>query len=379
MVLPNAKLFALMCGLIQILLRLFLRRRQDSEVYGLQVQKLLQRRGLHAYHCNTSCNELSPLIHAYVEHVSMKASMVRREISEWLPLSFFHNIVELLRNQLQQGNIPISLASIKGRVLSVEKQVAMALFRLATGASMTAISELFGVGKSTIVESFHRFVKAMLGHRRQHISWPRGSSEMEKIKAGFSSIQGLPNVCGAMDATHIVMERPHGELGLDWLLKNSAFYSCAERGLILNGPECGQGSFSIRDFIVADGGYPLLPWLMRPYTTPTIGSEKLFNYKISATRIVVERAFGLLKTRWRYLLGKVMKPCPQSVAQTIVVCCMLQNMCLENGDGIEDVAAESCDVHAGVVDVLGTDVETTNSSPIDILCSRCFGNKGHSI
>ncbi|MCO5568242.1 hypothetical protein L7F22_021938 [Adiantum nelumboides] len=110
-----------------------------------------------------------------------------------------------------------------------------------------------------------------------------------------------------MDAMHIIMEKPLGELGLDWydqnkdysmlvqavvyrnmhfldvfvgfpgsvndtrLLKNSAFYSCVEHGLILNGAEYVNGPFFVREFIVANCGYPLLPWMMRPYSTPTMG------------------------------------------------------------------------------------------------------------
>lgn len=134
-----------------------------------------------------------------------------------------------------------------------------------------------------------------------------------------------------------------GSVNDNRLLKNSAFYYCAERGLILDGPDYVNGSFSIREFIVADGGYPLLPWLMRPYKTPTTSTEKLLNYKLSSTRIVVERSFGLLKMRWRYLHGKVMNPYPRKLARAIVACCMLQNMCIESGvtmEGIEDTTMD---------------------------------------
>ncbi|MCO5609758.1 hypothetical protein L7F22_063990 [Adiantum nelumboides] len=201
----------------------------------------------------------------------------------------------------------------------------MGLFRLSTGTTMVAMSELFGVGKSTVVESIDRFVTALLVHRRKYIAWPTNSSEIEKIKAGFFANQGVPNVCGAMNATHIQMEKP------------KALYSCVEHGLILNGPKYVHGSFSMREIIVTDGGYPLLPWLMRPYTAPITATEKLFNYKISSTRIVVERAFGLLKMRWRYLHGKVMNPYAEKLTRAIVACCMLQNMCLESGVAVEEV------------------------------------------
>ncbi|MCO5559234.1 hypothetical protein L7F22_012829 [Adiantum nelumboides] len=148
------------------------------------------------------------------------------------------------------------------------------------------------------------------------------------------------------------------------LLKNSALYSSVECGLILNGAEYGQGSFSIREFIVADGGYPLLPWLMIPYTTPTIATEKLFNYKLSSIKIVVERAFGILKMRWRYLLGNVMKPCPQNLSRAIVVCCMLQNMCLENGAAMGD-DMDSCEAHVSGGDAPQTHVGKRSSSLTD--------------
>ncbi|MCO5591448.1 hypothetical protein L7F22_045431 [Adiantum nelumboides] len=82
-----------------------------------------------------------------------------------------------------------------------------------------AISELFGVGKSTVVETINAFINALLVHQRKFIAWPTSLFEKNKVKATFFARQGLPNVCGAMD----VMERLQGELGLDWYDRNKNY------------------------------------------------------------------------------------------------------------------------------------------------------------
>ena len=57
----------------------------------------------------------------------------------------------------------------------------------------------------------------------------------------------------------------------------------------------------IRPIILGDGAYPLLPWFVTPYpfglalTRP----QRKFNKKLSEGRVHVERAFGILKARWR--------------------------------------------------------------------------------
>ncbi|GLJ08613.1 hypothetical protein SUGI_0092320 [Cryptomeria japonica] len=79
------------------------------------------------------------------------------------------------------------------------------------------------------------------------------------------------------------------------LLRNSAFYRLCEGGERLNGMSVSIGSSSIREYIVGDGGYPLLPWLITPFSGAATDDKKSFNFKLSSTRIVVERAFGKLK------------------------------------------------------------------------------------
>lgn len=65
--------------------------------------------------------------------------------------------------------------------------------------------------------------------------------------------------------------------------------------------------FPTPDFhIIGDSAYPSLSWLLSPYKKPGGGrdntdAEKLYNFKHSSTRTVIENAFGLLKGRWARL------------------------------------------------------------------------------
>lgn len=60
--------------------------------------------------------------------------------------------------------------------------------------------------------------------------------------------------------------------------------------------------------------------------------ERKYNYFHSRTRIIVERAFGGLKSRWRILKRVLNMKCPESVGRTIVACLVLHNLTVELGD-----------------------------------------------
>lgn len=56
-----------------------------------------------------------------------------------------------------------------------------------------------------------------------------------------------------------------------------------------------------------------------------------FNTVLSKISVIVERALGVLKGRWR-CLRKELEIVTENVPGTTSVCCILHNICIENGE-----------------------------------------------
>ena len=77
-------------------------------------------------------------------------------------------------------------------------------------------------------------------------------------------------------------------------------------------------------------------WLMKPFSNRGRLSpqKRRFNEKLSAMRSVIERAFGLLKGRWRLLLKKI-EQSHTSVPRSMTAF-VLHNFCVMQGDSFDD-------------------------------------------
>ncbi|MCO5612140.1 hypothetical protein L7F22_066402 [Adiantum nelumboides] len=117
------------------------------------------------------------------------------------------------------------------RSFPVHRKVAIALMRLASGASLCVVSKQFGCGISIVSAIVDLFVDALLDHMQEFLKWLSTPMEMHAVKAGIEVAQGLPNCCGAIDCTHIQMGAPPHELTTNWYDRKGN-YSMTLQGVV---------------------------------------------------------------------------------------------------------------------------------------------------
>ena len=102
------------------------------------------------------------------------------------------------------------------------------------------------------------------------------------------------------------------------------------------GPIHRIGPHEIQPYLVGDSAYPLSRWLQKPYPEGTRDPNEIrFNQQLSAARVKVECAFGILKGRWR-ILSSVEEASIARVSKIIVACAVLHNFCILTGDEWDD-------------------------------------------
>lgn len=85
--------------------------------------------------------------------------------------------------------------------------------------------------------------------------------------------------------------------------------------------------------LIGDSAYPLLTWLMKGYQDRgnLTAAQLHFNYRLSHARMVVEKAIGHLKGRFRCLLIRNETSLNYLPAK-IAACCVLHNLCEMKGE-----------------------------------------------
>ncbi|XP_045889960.1 putative nuclease HARBI1 [Micropterus dolomieu] len=191
-----------------------------------------------------------------------------------------------------------------------------------------------------------------LSHKVIHL--PKTQYELQPISRGFAGLarhRAFFKAAGAIDGCHVHVKPPSGPDGQCY--RNRKLFP----SIILQAVCDHQGRFidiyvgrpgSVHDsrvlrysplyrsslylppghFILADGGYPCLQHplpLITPYKRPIqgVGAQR-FNSHHSRARSIIERAFGMMKTRFRAIFLQAL--------EVITACAILHNICLGAGD-----------------------------------------------
>lgn len=111
------------------------------------------------------------------------------------------------------------------------------------------------------------------------------------------------------------------------VLENSSFYKRLKSDrLNLPGPTALPGT-NVRapHVFLGDSGFGLSPYIMKPYPFTNITREqRIFNYRLSRARRVVENAFGILASRFR-IFQQTIGINVDNVHLLVLACCALHN------------------------------------------------------
>ncbi|XP_075161790.1 uncharacterized protein LOC142234515 [Haematobia irritans] len=265
------------------------------------------------------------------------------------------------------------------KCIPLEKRVAIALYALKSSAEYLAISQLFGVGKSTVcsilMDSCDGVWKEMAP---TYLSSDFATTEnIQKCIHGFEQY-GLPQCFGAIDGCHIEVHPPKSEavdyfnykgwystvllalvdhryrftyinVGAPGRCNDSSLFEKSNLFRILQDGRLKQNSSLINGklipaFIIGDSAFKLSEFLMKPYpfSTEASPSEKWFNYCLSKCRRVVENAFGHLKARFRRI-GKGVDNNIANVKKVVKAACVLHNFLIDRNDKIYEIWLEKQD------------------------------------
>lgn len=213
--------------------------------------------------------------------------------------------------------------SNRGHNISPLISVLTALKFFANGSSIRTIAEQFGVAKTTVASIIHSVARAISVEYRATINFADNQENLRERKSKFKEIAGFPNVIGAIDGTLIPIQRPSTNEHLYVCRKNFHainLLAVCDADLIFLFVNCkypgsANDSFIFRDSVLisflsegrcngvllGDSAFPLKMFLMTPFLHPSSAEMESYNFAHTKTRNTIERAFGVLKSRFRCL------------------------------------------------------------------------------
>ena len=208
--------------------------------------------------------------------------------------------------------------------------------------------EIGGFSQSSVSRIVHQVTDALCAIANRHIFMPQGA-EAQTVKHGFYEVAQFPSIIGAVDGTHIRISPPDGErhylnrkgyhsLNIQCICDHEMLF----RDVVARWPGATHDSFiwnnssvkerisngELRGTIIGDSGYPLRHYLMTPYPRPSTPAQESYNRAHKRTRVLIERAFGILKGRFLCLDKRGGQLCynPAFAGRIFVACCVLHNI-----------------------------------------------------
>ena len=245
--------------------------------------------------------------------------------------------------------------------ISAHDRLCLTLRFLVSGASYKDLMYSFRISSATISKSIPEVCKAINEVLKDgYLEAPSSRKRWEKLAEDFESKWQLPHAVGAIDGKHINIRAPPNS-GSEYFNNKKQFSivllaiadsdakfvaydlgapgSQSDGGVFKNGSlgqicksqsfptksKLGQRITEVPFFVLGDEAFALDENLMKPYPhRSALGDEKVFNYRLSRARRIVENAFGILCSRFRILL-RTLELDVENAMQVVRACLVLHN------------------------------------------------------
>lgn len=248
--------------------------------------------------------------------------------------------------------------------LSPGFRFAVAAKYYATGHSFRSMAQAWLAAPNTISKIVRDVSEAIIAEFGEEVmKTPSTEEEWLKVSSHFERRWNFEHTLGALDGKHVAITKPQRSGSLYYNYKG--FYSIILMALVdadykflwvdagTNGA-CSdaqiwnacelqeafkegtigvpapcplvEGERDIPFFIVGDDAFALRSYMMKPHGKRELTKEeRIFNYRLSRARRIVENAFGILANRFGCLLT-TMKTTPENATSTVLACCCLHNI-----------------------------------------------------
>ena len=271
----------------------------------------------------------------------------------------YHELCDRLHDRLVKQDTNYRQA------ISLAEKIAVTLRFPATGDSYRDLAFAFRIAHNTISDFVPEVCRAIVDELGGEVMIPpHDANDWRRIAQRFQDRWNFPHVLGALDGKHIRIQCPaqsgsyfrnyKGFFSIILMALVDADYrfiwvdvgkngSCSDaqvfnqctlkdglQGNTMNVPPPDPIPHDDRDmpyFIIADDAFAMKTWLMKPYAQRDLSFEqRIYNYRLSRARRVVENAFGILANKWGCLKTEIALDVPNTI-QVVKACVCLHNLC----------------------------------------------------
>ncbi|XP_074269509.1 protein ANTAGONIST OF LIKE HETEROCHROMATIN PROTEIN 1-like [Silene latifolia] len=293
----------------------------------------------------------------YPDHIFRRRFRMRKEL--------FCRIVDALVNHTTYFQQRVDAAKVKG--LSPLQKCIAAIRILAYGTPADAIDEYIKIGETTTIECFFKFCTAIIEVFGEQYMRKPNANDVQRLLKMHEECHGFPGMLGSLDCMHWAWKNcPTGWKGqytrgdhgyptvmleavasvdlwiwhtyfgvagsnndLNVLSRSNLFQDklqgiAPEVRFTVNGIEYKTG------YYLVDGIYPEWAAFVKSFPHPRDPKRLLFKERQESARKDVERAFGVLQSRFAIVCGPARSWHKKRLHNIMDTCIILHNMIVED-------------------------------------------------